>query len=60
LPLTKVVVAQNIFNFKLSKASRTAFTLLAQNIGHKHTKSKQANKEQGTIQIKALKERTKE
>jgi hypothetical protein len=36
------VVAQNIFNLLLFKASQTAFTLSASIIGHKHTK--QTNK----------------
>jgi hypothetical protein len=41
------VVAQNVFNFKLFKASRTMFTLYTSIIGHKHTK--QTNRQIRTI-----------
>jgi hypothetical protein len=42
LPLTRVLLLLRIFNFKLFKTPRTAFTLSASIIGHKHTK--QTNK----------------
>jgi hypothetical protein len=40
---THLPLAQNVFNFKLCKASGTTFNILASIIGHKHTK--QTNKQ---------------
>jgi hypothetical protein len=56
------VVALNVLKFKLSKASRIAFTLLASIIEHKHIYTKQTNKQTKNntpIKRKALKECTK-
>jgi hypothetical protein len=38
LAFNQRVVAQDAFTFKLFKASRTMFVILAPMIGHKHTK----------------------
>jgi hypothetical protein len=62
LPLTKVVVAQNIFTFTFFQAlePRTTFTLSASIIGHKHAKqSNKQTKNNTPIKRETLKERTK-